>query len=77
MIEFQVHTIFRVVVVRYVEKLPTWPNIVRIKGNKIWYPPEMMVSGSKNYLMYLCIMRIVFLHIIKIWRMNQHMQCSC
>jgi hypothetical protein len=35
MIEFQVHTIFRVVVVRYVEKLPTWPDIVRIKGNKI------------------------------------------
>ena len=49
--ESQLHTIFRVVVVRYVEKLPTWPDIVRIKGNKIWYPPEMMVSRPKIYLM--------------------------
>jgi len=58
--ESQLHTIFRVVVVRYVEKLPTWPDIVRIKGNKIWYPPEMMVSRPKIYLTYLCIVRIVF-----------------
>jgi hypothetical protein len=33
--ESEPHTIFRVVVVRYVAKLPTWPDIVRIKGDKI------------------------------------------
>lgn len=58
--ESQLHTIFRVVVVRNVEKLPTWPNIVQTKGNKIWYPPEIMVSRPKIYLTYLCNVRIIF-----------------